>query len=430
MAAAVLGGIFSRYHGRHERIRGEEEDEESGSAGLGGTPIQPGSGTTEEETSSDLGNYEGGAASSGSEAPSGPERSPARRRGGGENTNPGNGGDGEGEEQGGPSDEAAFGAAAAALASGETAEGDGASRRQQERLRTYLTQRRLADLEEERDLRRRRQSTCTLVAALILFRLWVQALAERDGGLMFLCIVGTWWTAKWVRAQRDQEDEMDRAMEAYVREAVAGGGGGEGGRTATFDAVALAGTTGLGPIEAADLRLMSFQAQLALTILESQRQMLENGGYGLPEGVNGGGVRDESRASWTNYLYREKGGVEDGGVVPYPSPSTLAGAERGGYGSVSSENVDDLRLEALEEGEGLRKLSKEDHDEGSFGVPSCSICLGEYEEGERLVRLPCDHVYHEECISAWADNHVRCPLCNYDLELGDHLNEVEEATSS
>lgn len=47
--------------------------------------------------------------------------------------------------------------------------------------------------------------------------------------------------------------------------------------------------------------------------------------------------------------------------------------------------------------------------------PSCSICLCEYECGEKLIRLPCDHLYHETCLNSWTQNHVRCPLCNYDL---------------
>lgn len=29
------------------------------------------------------------------------------------------------------------------------------------------------------------------------------------------------------------------------------------------------------------------------------------------------------------------------------------------------------------------------------------------------------HVYHEECISSWTSNHVKCPLCNYDLMAAD-----------
>ena len=47
--------------------------------------------------------------------------------------------------------------------------------------------------------------------------------------------------------------------------------------------------------------------------------------------------------------------------------------------------------------------------------PSCSICLCEYEHGERVTKLPCGHIYHETCLNSWTANHFRCPLCNYDL---------------
>ena len=32
---------------------------------------------------------------------------------------------------------------------------------------------------------------------------------------------------------------------------------------------------------------------------------------------------------------------------------------------------------------------------------SCSVCLTEYEQNERLRRLPCFHVFHQECIDDW-----------------------------
>jgi len=51
-----------------------------------------------------------------------------------------------------------------------------------------------------------------------------------------------------------------------------------------------------------------------------------------------------------------------------------------------------------------------------FEEPLCSICLCEYEEGDKLVSLPCRHIFCEDCITTWTANHTRCPLCNCDLE--------------
>ncbi|OEU23324.1 hypothetical protein FRACYDRAFT_165332, partial [Fragilariopsis cylindrus CCMP1102] len=48
--------------------------------------------------------------------------------------------------------------------------------------------------------------------------------------------------------------------------------------------------------------------------------------------------------------------------------------------------------------------------------PECSICLGEYEKGDKLISLnPCHHIFHDECITSWTNHNIRCPLCNVDL---------------
>ncbi|MCL7032846.1 hypothetical protein MKW94_023296 [Papaver nudicaule] len=46
-------------------------------------------------------------------------------------------------------------------------------------------------------------------------------------------------------------------------------------------------------------------------------------------------------------------------------------------------------------------------------VETCSICMGESETStEEGKRLPCNHVYHLECISKWISrSNNSCPLC-------------------
>jgi Ring finger domain len=125
--------------------------------------------------------------------------------------------------------------------------------------------------------------------------------------------------------------------------------------------------------------------------MESQRQMME-GGYGHPDGehARSTGVSDVAKAKWDTFVFK-----------PDKHKNLVA---KGLYGSVSLREDDD---------DDLKKPS------ASGGVqdeePHCSICLGEYEEGETLTKLSCGHLFHEECISSWCSNHTRCPLCNYDL---------------
>ncbi len=43
---------------------------------------------------------------------------------------------------------------------------------------------------------------------------------------------------------------------------------------------------------------------------------------------------------------------------------------------------------------------------------TCCICLDDFEEGEKLRILPCDHGYHSKCIDSWLVKHKRiCPQC-------------------
>jgi hypothetical protein len=74
----------------------------------------------------------------------------------------------------------------------------------------------LAELEEERELARRRSTACVLFALFILFRLWIMALQEADMGLFLVCLIGTSWTARWISYNREQEEELDRRIANYI----------------------------------------------------------------------------------------------------------------------------------------------------------------------------------------------------------------------
>ncbi len=45
----------------------------------------------------------------------------------------------------------------------------------------------------------------------------------------------------------------------------------------------------------------------------------------------------------------------------------------------------------------------------------CSICQDSYKEKETITKLPCGHIYHENCISIWFNTNSKCPICNRDL---------------
>ncbi|KAK6774624.1 hypothetical protein RDI58_029863 [Solanum bulbocastanum] len=48
-------------------------------------------------------------------------------------------------------------------------------------------------------------------------------------------------------------------------------------------------------------------------------------------------------------------------------------------------------------------------------VDKCVVCQLEYEEGEKLVALPCDHPYHLDCIKKWLQIKKVCPICSDEI---------------
>ncbi|XP_056423945.1 uncharacterized protein LOC130362872 [Hyla sarda] len=41
----------------------------------------------------------------------------------------------------------------------------------------------------------------------------------------------------------------------------------------------------------------------------------------------------------------------------------------------------------------------------------CAICLAEYEEGEVVTVITCEHQFHHPCIARWLLTKSHCPLC-------------------
>jgi Ring finger domain len=45
-------------------------------------------------------------------------------------------------------------------------------------------------------------------------------------------------------------------------------------------------------------------------------------------------------------------------------------------------------------------------------MAGCTVCLGDFHDGELLRLLPnCGHAFHVSCIDTWLRAHANCPLC-------------------
>ena len=82
---------------------------------------------------------------------------------------------------------------------------------------------------------------------------------------------------------------------------------------------------------------------------------------------------------------------------------------------------------ATENGEGLADLTLTEEQmaametiaaKGNEGIngnaASCSVCLSDIEQGDKMKKLPCDHMYHVACIDRWLTRSRACPMCKHD----------------
>ncbi|XP_030631655.1 E3 ubiquitin-protein ligase RNF126 isoform X2 [Chanos chanos] len=45
----------------------------------------------------------------------------------------------------------------------------------------------------------------------------------------------------------------------------------------------------------------------------------------------------------------------------------------------------------------------------------CPVCKEDYSEGESVRQLPCNHLFHNDCIVPWLEQHDTCPVCRKSL---------------
>jgi len=62
----------------------------------------------------------------------------------------------------------------------------------------------------------------------------------------------------------------------------------------------------------------------------------------------------------------------------------------------------------------------------NISCTSCSICLDDYEQGEKLRLLPCGHFFHTDCVLPWlTERQDCCPLCKVKVSSDGQTTNVE-----
>ena len=52
----------------------------------------------------------------------------------------------------------------------------------------------------------------------------------------------------------------------------------------------------------------------------------------------------------------------------------------------------------------------------------CMICLEYFNNGDKIISLPCVHIYHGDCIKKWLLGNNFCPICKYTFNDDDFNN--------
>ncbi|CEL94734.1 unnamed protein product [Vitrella brassicaformis CCMP3155] len=50
-------------------------------------------------------------------------------------------------------------------------------------------------------------------------------------------------------------------------------------------------------------------------------------------------------------------------------------------------------------------------------MPTCAICHEEFVKGGKAKEMPCEHMFHYDCLLLWLERHNTCPMCRHSLPI-------------
>ncbi|KAK3158786.1 hypothetical protein QOZ80_2AG0141570 [Eleusine coracana subsp. coracana] len=86
-----------------------------------------------------------------------------------------------------------------------------------------------------------------------------------------------------------------------------------------------------------------------------------------------------------------------------------SGSQQEPWNAEPSDGLDETLINKI-------TVCKYKRGDGFVDSTDCSVCLGEFRDGESLRLLPkCSHAFHLPCIDTWLKSHSNCPLCRCNI---------------
>ena len=90
--------------------------------------------------------------------------------------------------------------------------------------------------------------------------------------------------------------------------------------------------------------------------------------------------------------------------------------------NISEENDDEaLKLVSFIPVFTVKEKNKTDED-----MNKCTICLTDFEIGDKKSTLPCLHSFHSNCIEKWIKKKKYCPICKFQISLESLKESLEQ----
>ena len=113
------------------------------------------------------------------------------------------------------------------------------------------------------------------------------------------------------------------------------------------------------------------------------------------------------RVLWGDVVKKVGGGSDEVSASSKPAADAASSSQSSAAGDAAG---DSSTTAPSSEEKAAAALKADDED-----TELCAVCLCPYEMQDTLLRLPCEHLFHEACVARWLQQDSSCPQCRFQL---------------